>query len=648
MADNFKAFVQEQKKTNDKLEQLIKNDDEDATAKSRILDATPEIINELSIAKAERLQRDRLQKQDEKAEKIEAKKVKDENKKIAEKGNKNSKNIGDSLSKANEIEQGKIQSTKGSGAEESGNKTEKFLKGGQSFFGKMSKFMKGIQSSKFVSSVGSIWSKVLKAGLIGGTMLLLNFLTGPNFSKFYDTVVNSLLPAITAIYKFLAPFVKDMAGAVLNFLKDIGELISGKDAEGNRSKKTLVGVLWHNKEAVAVLVAALAPSLILGTLLAVPKLLKGAFTAVAAAFSVFKKPIVPPTAAARAAEAAARAAATPGAVKPPQTATDAKGNKLVKNPLGKFVQADPTGKFTNKLPVGKFTIDKPSKVSRVVQGAGKFVKGAGNAAGGVGKGFLQMIKNFKAFGPLSAIIGGVRATAVIADTELTTKQKLDELGIIVGESLGGLAGASVGAVLGAGIGTLGIPFVGTAVGGLIGAVLGGMGGAEIGNALVHMAYHKKLPSFLSADLPNYKAMNDNDIITKLRTMSPGQRKANPKMAAKEDAKVRKQISILRKRQGSKINSGSGNDSLAGGSGNDILEGGSGDDLLGANIQKRPPTFEELRASGGNATTAGTNIVNAPTSVVNNQSTQGIIGSSVSLTDNSLAAGMARHCGTIFA
>jgi len=334
---------------------------------------------------------------------------------------------------------------------------------------------------------------------------------------------------------------------------------------------------------------------------------------------------------------------------------DSEGKKVRVSAKGNYMRVGPDGKATINPAVGKV------KVPRT--GPGNLKK--------LGSGFANMAKNIKGMGMLGGLIGlghvGYLATQD-SFLEASLEDKLKQISAIVGGTLGGIAGSGIGLSLGAALGSV-IPGLGTVAGGILGTILGGMGGAELGDAIVYMLYYDKLPPNLAKELREKYLGKGFDGKTGKPTQSRKQimqsKKANM-MDRFGGGNFRKDLADKNKKNG---DFGQGAGIFASVIGTGDFEGAGFDGFSGfgdqkfirkrstplteKNIQKTPPTFEELRKSGEEAAraaalAAGTNIVNAQTEIVNNQSTQGIIGAPVSLIDISLAAGMARHGGTVFA
>jgi len=154
-------------------------------------------------------------------------------------------------------------------------------------------FLGGI-AKKGMEKVKSGLSGFAKFAFGGLAIAALAFLNSPQFDKYYDQIVNVIVPALTNIYenviKPLAIFIKEK---LLKLFKDIKGYIDGD--------KSLFSVLMENKLAIAGIVTALAPGLVFGALkLAVTGLVKGfvflasklsfgaIFAKIGAAFAVLK------------------------------------------------------------------------------------------------------------------------------------------------------------------------------------------------------------------------------------------------------------------------------------------------------------------------------------------------------------------------
>ena len=165
---------------------------------------------------------------------------------------------------------------------------------------KMLGFMKS--TAGFLGGIAKQGLEKVKSGLQGfskfafGALAIaaLSFLNSPQFDKYYDQIVNVIVPALTYIYeKVIKPLAIFIGGKLKKLFGDIKEYIDGD--------KSLFSVLMENKLAIAGIVTALAPGLVFGALkLAVTGLVKGfvflasklsfgaIFAKIGAAFAVLK------------------------------------------------------------------------------------------------------------------------------------------------------------------------------------------------------------------------------------------------------------------------------------------------------------------------------------------------------------------------
>ena len=491
MADEFKDLVALTKQTNAKLDLLQKQGENNNSPRDRILDALPEILNADKISKKEVTQKDNLHREEvkknksnlEELKKADAERskqatknsqaIKQQNQMIVSEGHNDTAMVVDSIGnieKSQSINQ-KIQlrlseKPDGSADEERESKTESFFKKMLTTSQNTNKFLGGIRDgligSKIAGAAGSIWSKILKVGLIGGLIALVNFLSGPYFDKFYDTVLKTVIPAFVKVYEILKPIVKTVGGALLNLLKDIGGLFGpsrtpgmSPGAMGGRTQKSLYDVLMDNKFAIVGIIALLAPKLLLKGLFSLPMLLVGAFGLLAKAGAGIARGI------ALTAGAAMGGNLTKGALKP----------GTVNKATGKLVGVD--GRDT--------TIKKTDKGFKAAQ---KNVTGLSKKSSNLGKvldikKYKNLFKVARAFWPLNAILSSVMGVQVLLDTSTSMKEKIQLLGGLVGQALGASGFAALGAVMGSVLGP-----VGAIAGGLIGGLGGAIGGEALGQKLV--------------------------------------------------------------------------------------------------------------------------------------------------------------------
>jgi hypothetical protein len=165
---------------------------------------------------------------------------------------------------------------------------------------KMMTYMKN--TAGFLGGIAKQGMEKVKSGLSGfskfafGALAIaaLSFLNSPQFDKYYDQIVNVIVPALTYIYEnVIKPLAIFIGGKLKKLFGDIKEYIDGD--------KSLFSVLMENKLAIAGIVTALAPGLVFGALkLAVTGLVKGfvflasklsfgaIFAKIGAAFAVLK------------------------------------------------------------------------------------------------------------------------------------------------------------------------------------------------------------------------------------------------------------------------------------------------------------------------------------------------------------------------
>ena len=165
---------------------------------------------------------------------------------------------------------------------------------------KMLGFMKS--TAGFLGGIAKQGLEKVKSGLQGfskfafGALAIaaLSFLNSPQFDKYYDQIVNVIVPALTYIYeKVIVPMATFIKEKLLKLFEDIKGYIDGD--------KSLFSVLMENKLAIAGIVTAIAPGLVFGALkLAVTGLVKGfvflasklsfgaIFAKIGAAFAVLK------------------------------------------------------------------------------------------------------------------------------------------------------------------------------------------------------------------------------------------------------------------------------------------------------------------------------------------------------------------------
>ena len=621
MADDFKALVALTKQTNAKLELLHKQGEEDDSPRERILDALPEILTAKDISKKETDQKDKLHREEvkknkdnlEELKKADAERskestknsqsIKQQNQMIVSEGHKDTAMIVDSLGnveKSQSINE-KIQlrlneEPAGSADEEESNKQksffEKLIKVGEATnkkLGFLDKISGGIERGG-----KSLFSKLFKVGFIGGMILLVNFLSGPYFDKFYDTVVNTLIPAFVKVYDIVKPKVLAAATAVLNLFKDIGGLLVGEEGdEHGGASKSLFDVLMDNRFAILGIIAALAPFKILKGILKLPFLLGTAFSLLGKAglglVNGFRT-----TAGAAPLNPDALSGGAPlggGASKGPVGKVD--GRSVVRSASGKLAFAGADGKATTEL----LNKDQQTRMKATKPiGSGKLMKAF--------KLFPNLLKAGRAFAPLGLILGGVNAARVLLDESTSNDQKGEELGRILGGTLGGIGFAALGAILGSIV-----PGLGTAFGGLLGGVVGAYGGDYAGRIVADLLMGNE-----SKELNFIKSLGITKTLMSLGTKLFGSSESNSMGA------------ITGQAQGA-------NPQTSGGFGVNPspavrrIQGGGNPQLTGG--------FGVFQGGGASA------IINAP--VVNNtNNSQGIVGAGVPLQDFNRPATFANH------
>lgn len=620
MADDFKALVALTKQTNAKLELLHKQGEEDDTPRERILDALPEILAAKDISKKETDQKDKLHREEvkknknnlEELKKADAERskestknsqsIKQQNQMIVSEGHKDTAMIVDSLGnveKSQSINE-KIQlrlneEPAGSADEEESNKQksffEKLIKVGEATnkkLGFLDKISGGIERGG-----KSLFSKLFKVGFIGGMILLVNFLSGPYFDKFYDTVVNTLIPAFVKVYDIVKPKVLAAATAVLNLFKDIGGLLGGEEGdEHGGASKSLFDVLMDNKFTILGIIAALAPFKILKGILKLPFLLGTAFMLIGKAglglVNGFRG-----AAGAAPLNPNALSGGAPlggGASKGPVGKVD--GRNVARSAKGKLAFAGADGKATTEL----LNKDQQTRMKAIKPiGSGKLMKAL--------KKFPNLLRAGRAFAPLGLILGGVNATRVLL-SDMSNDQKGEELGRVLGGTLGGIGFAALGAIIGSIV-----PGLGTAFGGLLGGVVGAYGGDYAGRIVADLLMGNE-----SKELNFIKSLGITKSLMSLGTKLFGSSESNSMGA------------ITGQAQGA-------NPQTSGGFGVNIspavrrIQGGGNPQLTGG--------FGGPQGGGASA------IINAP--VVNNtNNSQGIVGAGIPLQDFNRPATFANH------
>ena len=140
--------------------------------------------------------------------------------------------------------------------------------------GKMMTYMKN--TAGFLGGIAKQGMQKVKSGLsgfakfaFGGLAIAaLSFLNSPLFDKYYDQIVNVVIPKLVEIYnKILKPLAKYIGGKLKKLFKDILDVVDGKKGIGELIKENL-GTL-------TALTAVLAPKTFFGTLLKGAKLATG-------------------------------------------------------------------------------------------------------------------------------------------------------------------------------------------------------------------------------------------------------------------------------------------------------------------------------------------------------------------------------------
>ena len=140
--------------------------------------------------------------------------------------------------------------------------------------GKMMTYMKN--TAGFLGGIAKQGMQKVKSGLsgfakfaFGGLAIAaLSFLNSPLFDKYYDQIVNVVIPKLVEIYnKILKPLAKYIGGKLKKLFKDILDVVDGKKGIGELIKENL-GTL-------TALAAVLAPKTFFGTLLTGAKLATG-------------------------------------------------------------------------------------------------------------------------------------------------------------------------------------------------------------------------------------------------------------------------------------------------------------------------------------------------------------------------------------
>ena len=143
---------------------------------------------------------------------------------------------------------------------------------------KMLGFMKS--TAGFLGGIAKQGMEKVKSGLQGfskfafGALAIaaLSFLNSPQFDKYYDQIVNVIVPALTYIYeKVIVPMATFIKEKLLKLFEDIKGYIDGD--------KSLFSVLMENKLAIIGIIAALAPGLTWGIVAGTAGLLKNAVLA---------------------------------------------------------------------------------------------------------------------------------------------------------------------------------------------------------------------------------------------------------------------------------------------------------------------------------------------------------------------------------
>lgn len=534
MADDFKALVALTKQTNAKLELLHKQGEEDDSPRERILDALPEILAAKDISKKETDQKDKLHREEvkknknnlEELKKADAERskestknsqsIKQQNQMIVSEGHKDTAMIVDSLGnveKSQSINE-KIQlrlneKPEGAAQEEKEQKTESFFKKLLDSTEKTSKGIKGLRDGILgfgkSSGASSFFSKILKAGLIGGMIFLVNFLSGPYFDKFYDTVVNTLIPAFVKVYEVLKPIATYIGGALLKLVKDIGGLFGGGEVDEfgvSMGPKSITEVLLDNKAAIAGIVTLLAPGLVLKGLFAIPLLLTGAFGLIA------KRGLGLVNAFRGTAGAAPISAAGTGL-----TATGpvgkVDGRSVVRSASGKLAFAGADGKATTEL------LSKEQQKSMKA-----FKPASGTRLESAKKIFPRLFAAGKAFAPLGAIIGGAQGIGILLNENMSFDQKKTEFGRLLGGTLGSIGLGTLGAVMGSVV-----PGVGTAFGAVVGGLLGAVGGDYVGRMIADILMGGEPPKAVKELSNMSQGISKGDIDPSVGMFAPNAKKS---------------------------------------------------------------------------------------------------------------------------
>jgi len=512
MADDFKALVELTKQTNAKLELLHKQGEDNDSPRERLLDALPEILTAKDISKKEIDQKDKLHREEvkknknnlEELKKADAERskestknsqsIKQQNQMIVSEGHKDTAMIVDSLGNVEKsqsinekIQLSLIDKPEGAAQEEQEQKTESFFKKLLDSTEKTSKGIRGLRDGILglgkSSGASSFFSKILKAGLIGGMIFLVNFLSGPYFDKFYDTVVNTLVPAFVKVYEVLKPIATYIGGALLKLVKDIGGLFGGGEVDEfgvSMGPKSITEVLLDNKAAIATIVALLAPGLLLKGLFAIPLLLTGAFALLAKRGGDLARAF-------GGASGASGVATRAGAM---GAGGMLGGRNVVKMAGGSLSFADPkTG-----LPTGEMLSKEQTaayKKSFTDQGSTKKINK-------MGKHFKRLFAAGRLFGPLGTIIGSVQGLGILL-SDMPFEDKKVAFGRLLGETLGAIGLGTLGTVLGA-------AFLGP-VGALVGGIAGAMGGGFAGGLIADILMGGKPPALPSGAGKTGKGMS---------------------------------------------------------------------------------------------------------------------------------------------
>ena len=130
---------------------------------------------------------------------------------------------------------------------------------------KMMTYMKN--TAGFLGGIAKQGMEKVKSGLSGfskfafGALAIaaLSFLNSPQFDKYYDQIVNVIVPALTYIYEnVIKPLAIFIGGKLKKLFGDIKAYIDGD--------KSLFSVLMENKLAILGIITALAPGLMFGAL----------------------------------------------------------------------------------------------------------------------------------------------------------------------------------------------------------------------------------------------------------------------------------------------------------------------------------------------------------------------------------------------